>query len=294
MKRDFINMLDWSEKEIRGLLDLAVQVKKNPKQHSKVLDGKTLAMLFQKTSTRTRVSFEVGMQQLGGHAVFLDWRTTNFTLGSLEDEIKTLSRYVDAIMFRAYKNEDIVTAAKAADVPLINGLDEMFHPCQALADMLTIMEYAKDWKKTRVAYIGDGNNVCNSLIIACAMLGLKINVSTPRGYEPLKKAVDIGNQKKALTLFNDPKKAVEDAEFVYTDTWVSMGQEKETEKRLKDFKGYQVNADLLGKALFMHCLPAHTGLEVSDDVIHSGQSIVFDQAENRLHAQKALLVKLLK
>ncbi len=293
MKKDFVSLFDVTPKELELLLTDAAKIKKSPKKYRHALDGKTLAMLFQKTSTRTRVSFEVGMEQLGGHGLFLDWRTTNFTLGALDDEIKTLSRYVDGIMFRAYKNEDVVAAAKASDVPLINGLDDLHHPCQTLADLLTIKEYTKNFRKTIVAYVGDGNNVCNSLIIGCAMLGIKINVATPKGYEPAKFAVDYAEEKKCLQLSNEPHYATKDAEFVYTDTWVSMGQEKETEKRKKDFESYTVDKALLGKAFFMHCLPAHIGLEVTDEVIHSKQSIVFDQAENRLHAQKALLVKLL-
>ncbi len=291
--RHFINMLDYSDKEIKDLIDLAIKIKKNPKKYSKALQGKSLGMLFQKTSTRTRVSFEAGMTQLGGHAIYLDWRNTNFTLGSIADEIKSLCRYVDGIMFRAYKNMDVVEAADASRVPLINGLDEMYHPCQALADLMTIKEYSKNFKKTVVTYMGDGNNVCNSLIIACAKLGVKINVVTPIGYEPSKIAVDLGKKKGVLTISHDPK-AAWGSDFVYTDTWVSMGQEADSEKRIKDFAGFQVDKKALGNAYFMHCLPAHRGYEVSNEVIDSEKSIVFDQAENRMHAQKALLLTLLK
>lgn len=293
MKRDFVDMLEFSGKEIEGLISEAIEMKKKPKKCLKALEGKTLAMLFQKTSTRTRASFEAGMTQLGGHAIFLDWRTTNFTLGSLGDEIKALSRYCDAIMFRAYKNVDVRAAARAATVPLVNGLDELFHPCQALADLMTVKEKLGNLKGTQIAFVGDGNNVCNSLIIACSKLGAKISVATPKGFEPHKIAVEEGKKAGVLNLFNDPKKAVEGAQVVYTDTWVSMGEEDKKEEKMRHFAGFTVDKELLGSALFMHCLPAHRGFEVTDEVLDSSQSIVFDQAENRMHAQKALLVKLI-
>lgn len=294
VKRNFLDMSEFSGKEVEKLIAKSIEVKKKPKKYYKALQGKTLAMLFQKTSTRTRMSFEAGMTQLGGHAIFLDWRATNFTLGSLSDEMKSMSRFCDAIMFRAYKNEDIVEAAKAATVPLINGLDNLFHPCQALADLMTIKEKAKKFKGTRLAFVGDGNNVCNSLIIGCAKVGMQISVATPKGLEPYSKAVEEGKESGTLSLYNDPKKAVEGADFVYTDTWISMGEENLKEQKMKQFAGYTVDKGLLGKALFMHCLPAHRGFEVTDEVLDSGQSIVFDQAENRMHAQKALLLELLK
>lgn len=287
-------MFDVSTKELNEILELARVMKKKPKKFSNTLSEKSLALLFEKTSTRTMTSFFVGMTQLGGHAIFLDWQKTNFTLGAMEEEIGSVSRYVDAIMFRAYTRKEILTAAKASSVPLINGLDDTEHPCQTLADLLTIKEHSKNVKQTTVAFVGDGNNVCNSLIAGCALLGIKINVATPKGYEPRKEFVKFGEEKKVLKLFNDPKQAAANADFVYTDTWVSMGQEKEKEKRLHDFNGFSVDKRVLGKAKFMHCLPAHIGLEVTEDVLRGKQSIVFDQAENRLHAQKALLVKLLK
>ncbi len=287
-------MLEFSGKEVEQLIAKAIEVKKKPKKFGKALAGKTLAMLFQKTSTRTRMSFETGMTQLGGHAIFLDWRATNFTLGSLEDEMKSMSRFCDAIMFRAYKNEDIVAAANAATVPLINGLDNLFHPCQALADLMTVKEKLGKLKGAKIAYVGDGNNVCNSLIIACAKTGTKISVATPKGLEPNRVAIGEGKKAGVLQLFNDPKQAVEGAQVVYTDTWISMGEEDQKEQKIKQFAGFTVDKNLLGKALFMHCLPAHRGVEVTDEVLDSKQSIVFDQAENRMHAQKALLLELIK
>ena len=294
MKSDFITLLDYSGKEIEELIEKAIEVKSNISKYGKELEGKTLGMLFQKTSTRTRASFEAGMTQLGGHAIFLDWRTTNFTLGSLEDEFKSLSRYCDALMFRAYKNSDIVAAAQASSVPLINGLDELFHPCQGLADLMTIKEKLGKLKGAKIAYIGDGNNVCNSLIIGCAKVGAQISVATPKGFEPYKKAIELGEKEGLLKLSNDPIEAVKEAEVVYTDTWISMGEEDQKKEKMKKFVGYTVDKKLLGNAFFMHCLPAHRGYEVADEVIDSDKSIVFDQAENRMHSQKALLLKLMK
>ncbi|MDO8634272.1 MAG: ornithine carbamoyltransferase [archaeon] len=293
--RHFLSLLDVSQKELSELLAMSARVKKNPKKFSRSLEGKTLAMLFQKTSTRTRVSFEAGMTQLGGHAIFLDWRATNFTRGAIKDEILSISRYVDAIMFRAYKNSDMVEAANVSTVPLINGLDNLWHPCQALADLLTIKEKTKKpLSKTTVAFVGDGNNVCNSLIVGCAMLGIHMRVGTPEGYEPYGKAVEFGKKKNCLKLFRSAEDAVEGADFAYTDTWISMGEENERKERLHAFQDYRVTPHLLGNRFFMHCLPAHIGEEVTREVLDSKNSIIYGQAENRLHAQKALLVWLLK
>ena len=254
-------------------------------------------MLFQKTSTRTRMSFETAMTQLGGHAQYLDWRTTNLTLGSLKDEVKCMSRYADIIMARVYKHSDIQAIADASTVPVINGLCDIYHPCQALADLLTIKEKFRKLDGLKLAYIGDGNNVCNSLLIGCAKTNVEISVATPKGYEPLEEIINYAKKVSSnVSLFNDPKKAVQDANIVYTDTWVSMGMEEEKKKRLEDFKGFIVDSklmDLSNNAYFMHCLPAHRGYEVSDEVIDSEKSIVFDQAGNRLFAQKSILLRCL-
>tara|TARA_Y100000310_G_scaffold336796_1_gene422300 strand:+ start:261 stop:1121 length:861 start_codon:yes stop_codon:yes gene_type:complete len=278
------NLNDFSKDELNEVIDRAIDMKEEVEKYYEILKNKTLAMLFQKTSTRTRMSFEAGMTQLGGHAIFLDWKTTNLALGSLQDEVKCIARYSDVIMARVFAHKDIETIANASSVPVINGLSDDYHPCQAVADLMTIKEKFKRFKGVKLAYVGDGNNVCNSLILACEKLGVELRVATPKGYEP---------SEKGAKIMNDPKEAVKGVDVVYTDTWVSMGQEKEKAKRVKAFKGFVVDKKLLGKAFFMHCLPAHRGYEVSDGVIDSKQSIVFDQAENRMHAQKAIILKLL-
>jgi ornithine carbamoyltransferase len=283
--KHLLTINDLTEEELLEIIDKAIDMKEEPEKYFDILKNKTLAMLFQKTSTRTRMSFEAGMSQLSGHAIYMDWGTTNLTLGALQDETKCMARYVDIILARVFSHKDIETIAKASAVPVINGLSDSFHPCQAIADLLTIKEKLGKLKGVKLAYVGDGNNVCNSLILACTKTGIDITVVTPKGYEP--------KIKKGVKLMNDPKGAVKNADVVYTDTWVSMGQEKEREEKVKDFKGFQVDKKLLGKALFMHCLPAHRGYEVSDDVMDSKQSVVFDQAENRMHAQKAVMLKLM-
>lgn len=295
--KHLLGLKDLSRVEIEEIIDLAQTIKKEPEKHSRSLGGKTLAMLFQKTSTRTRVSFETAMTQLGGHAQYLDWRTTNFTLGDLRDEIKCLARYADAIMARVYKHEDLEEMAKVSEVSIISGLSDSEHPCQVLGDLLTIKEKKGDLHNLNLAYVGDGNNVCNSLIIGCSKMGMKINISTPKGYEPADFAVQAGKDLKMFQFFPEPEKAVENADIIYTDTWISMGEEAEKEERLKIFPPYQVNQKLMNlapKALFMHCLPAHRGFEVTDDVLDSDKSIVYDQAENRLHIQKSILLSLIK
>ncbi len=281
---NLLTLKDWSKGDILQIIEESILLKEDPEKYYEVLRGKTLAMLFEKTSTRTRISFEVGMTQLGGHAMFIDWKTTQLGKADLKDEIKCIERYVDLIMARVYKHETIQKIAENSSKPVINGLCDKYHPCQILADLLTIKEKLGKLEGLKLAYIGDGNNVCNSLIIGCKKVGMKINVAAPKGYEPLEEP-DL--------LTTDPKEAAKDADIIYTDTWVSMGQEKEAEERKKVFRPYQVNKELLGKALFMHCLPAYRGYEVTDEVIDSKQSIVFDQAENRLHAQKAVILKLM-
>ena len=293
---DFLTLKHLKPKDIEEIIDLSIDLKKNPEKYSQAAKGKTLAMLFQKTSTRTRCSFETAMTQMGGHGQYLDWRTTNFTLGALKDEIRCLERYVDIIMARVYKQKDLETMALFSRVPVINGLSDMYHPCQALADLLTIKEKMGGFDGVKLAFVGDGNNVCHSLILACAKMGIKISVATPAGYEPSPEVVSAVKKYNKLTLTHNPKEAVNAADIVYTDTWVSMGQEAEKEKRLKVFRPYQVNRDLLGSSnpLIMHCLPAHRGYEITDEVLDSPYSVVFDQAENRLHVQKAVILKLLQ
>ncbi len=288
--KNLITLQDISGKQIEKLIDNAIALKKNPERYHRKLDNKVLVMLFEKTSTRTRLSFEAGMTQLGGHAIFLDWKTTQLKKASLKDEAKCIARYADVIMARVYKKETIREIAANSDVPVINALCDKYHPCQILADLMTIKEKFGRLKGLKLAYLGDGNNVCNSLIIGCTKAGMKIAVATPEGYRPLKDIV----RKYKPELTADPKKAAKAADVVYTDTWISMGQEEEAARRKKVFPPYQVNKRILGKALFMHCLPAYRGHEVTDDVLDSKQSIVFDQAENRMHAQKALILELLK
>jgi len=295
--KHLLGLKDLSRVEIEEIINLAQTIKKEPEKYSRSLDGKTLAMLFQKTSTRTRVSFETAMTQLGGHAQYLDWRTTNFTLGDLRDEIKCLARYADAVMARVYKHENLEEMIKVSEVPIISGLSNLEHPCQVLGDLLTIKEKKGGLDNLIVTYVGDGNNVCNSLIIGCSKVGIKINASTPKGYKPADFAVQIGKDLKMFQFFSEPEKAVENADIIYTDTWVSMGEEAEKEGRLKIFPPYQVNRNLMNlapQALFMHCLPAHRGFEVTDEVLDSDKSIVYDQAENRLHVQKSILLSLIK
>lgn len=276
---------------------------KNGKIEKEPLKNQKLAMIFQKSSTRTRVSFEVGMYELGGTALFLS--TNDIQLGRgepIKDTAKVLSRFVDAIMIRANKHEDVVEFAKEADIPVINGLTDIEHPCQAFADMLTIYEHKGDFNR-KLTFIGDGNNVSNSLLLICACLGMDFAIACPKGYEPKEDIVRKGKEiaKKTgskIIITSDLEIALKDADAVYTDVWVSMGDEKEAEKRNNDFIKYQVNSNLMklakDDAIFMHCLPAIRGKEVTSDVIDGEQSVIYDEAENRLHAQKAILYYYLK
>jgi len=303
-KRDLLSMLDL-EKDLVGVLELAASIKNRTKagEHYEPLRGKSLAMIFEKASTRTRVSFEVGMTQLGGHALFLSPDDLQIGRGeTIADTARVLSRFVDGIMYRAYRSENVRELAKHASVPVINGLDDKEHPCQIVADLMTVVEHRGELRGAKLAYVGDGNNVCNSLLIGCAEVGMHVAAGTPKGFEPdpalLSEARRIGKATNArVEVVHDPFEAVRDADVVYTDVWVSMGMEKEKEERERIFLPYQVNAKLVAAAkkdaVVMHCLPAHRGLEITDDVVDGPQSVVFDQAENRLHAQKAILVRLL-
>ncbi len=304
MKKDFVSIKDLTTQDIEGIFDLADKLKKDKTKFSRVLAGKTLVLLFQKPSNRTRVSFEVGMYQLGGNSIYLGPNEINLGVReSIQDVSKTLSRFVDAIVLRTFEHKDILELAKYSDKPVINGLSDFSHPCQALADIYTIREKLKNIKGITLAYVGDGNNVCNSLLYASAKCGLNMNVGAPKGYEPdksvLKEAKGFAKSKGAsIDLFNNPTEAIKGADVIYTDVWVSMGQEKEAQERKKIFREFRVNKNLVKfakkNALIMHCLPAHRGEEITDEVIDSKNSIVFDQAENRMHIQKAILIRLLK
>ena len=304
MKKDLVSIADLTTQEIEEIFELAGRVKKDKDSFNRVLAGKTLALIFQKPSCRTRVSFEVGMYQLGGSSIYLGPDEINLGVReSIEDVAKTLSRYIDAIVLRTFEHKNVLEMAKYASVPVINGLSDFSHPCQALADLFTIYEKLQSLKGRTLAYIGDGNNVCNSLLLASAKLGVNMCVATPLGYEPTKEALAVAvkiakAQGGSIKLSNQPSIAAKDADVLYTDVWASMGQEKEAAKRKKLFKGFQINKKLMGLAkksvLVMHCLPAHRGDEITDDVLESKNSVIFDQAENRMHVQKAVLIKLLR
>jgi ornithine carbamoyltransferase len=301
--KDFLTIRDFSTEELTHLLDLARDIKANPQQFSDSLKGKTLALIFEKPSLRTRVTFDVGIQQLGGFSIYLSPAEIN--LGKREsvyDVAKNLERMVQGIMIRTFGHDIVVRMAEFARIPIINGLTDFSHPCQAMADYLTLREYRGTLAGTKLAYIGDGNNVSNSLMFAAARLGVHIAVATPAGYEPKPDVtawtVSEGKMTGSTCLItNDPAEAVKGADAVYTDVWASMGQEVEAESRKKVFRPYQVNEALMAHAkadaIFMHCLPAHRGDEVTDGVIDAPTSVVFPQAENRLHAQKAVMLELM-
>lgn len=288
--------------EINEVMDLAEKLKKNPIQNT--LNGKIFCLLFEKPSTITRVSFESGIQQLGGSTLYLDATTSQISHGeTAEDTARVLDRYVNVIIARVFSHKTLEIMSKNADANVINALSDLEHPCQILADLFTIREKFGHFDGVKLAYVGDGNNVCNSLLLGCAKVGMDISVATPKGYEPNKKIIDMAKNYSKVTnskivVTKDPKEAVKDANVVYNDTFISMGNEKEKKKRLKAFlPKYQVNKKLLGFAksdvLYMHCLPAHRGEEVAPDVIDGNRSIIFDQAENRMHAQKALILRMI-
>ncbi|HOY09074.1 MAG TPA: ornithine carbamoyltransferase [Candidatus Omnitrophota bacterium] len=300
MKKDLLSIHDLKNEEIHYLLKEAVRLKADRHGGSSILKDKTVALIFQKPSNRTRVSFEVGIHQLGGKCLYLGPGEIN--LGKREstsDVAATLSRYLDGIVARTFKHDDIVELSRTASIPIINGLSDLYHPCQALADLMSIQEKFSELQGLKLAYIGDGNNVCHSLILGCAKVGMNVSVATPPGYEPdsgiLAMAQNESRQFNAsVTLTHCPQEAAQGAHVIYTDVWTSMGQEEEHAARLKIFHDFQVNTALISKAhdhcVFMHCLPAHRGEEVTAEVIDGPRSIVFDQAENRLHIQKAILL----
>jgi ornithine carbamoyltransferase len=285
--KDFLTLRDLNGTELHDILHLALQLKKVKQTHD--LNGKTLAMLFAKTSTRTRVSFEVAMTQLGGHAINLKWEDTNFVKGDSRDEAKVLGRYCDAVMARVPTHQQLLDLARGCEKPVINGMDDMYHPCQALADLLTILEVKKRFESLEIAWVGDGTNVCNSLMIAADLAGMEMRVATPSGFEP--------KVQTSATVIQDPLLAVKDADVLVTDTWVSLGKESEKAIRLQALQPYQVNSRLLRVAkadcIVLHCLPAQRNYEITSEVLDSPQSHVFQEAENRLHTAKALLLQLL-
>jgi ornithine carbamoyltransferase len=301
---DFLTIHDISVYEFSEILSLAEKVKDKPQAYQNKLTHKSLAMIFEKPSLRTRMTFEVGMLQLGGEAIYLS--PTDIQMGSREsafDVGKNLERWVDGIMIRTYGHTIAVDLAEASRIPVINALTDSLHPCQAMADFLTLREKKGALAGLKLAYVGDGNNVCHSLLLAAAKAGSQISVATPPGFEPDSKILKLAEEDGRETGFTyhltkDPKEAVTEADAVYTDAWASMGQETEKDERQRTFKPYQVNSILMASAkpdtIFLHCLPAHRGEEVTDDVIDSAQSVVYDQAENRLHAQKAILLMLLE
>jgi ornithine carbamoyltransferase len=303
--RDFIALADYSPDEIMQLIHSGVELKRKLKAGTvfRPLEGRTLAMIFEKSSTRTRVSFEVGMTQLGGSALFLSKNDIQLGRGeTIADTARTLSRYVDGIMIRTFAHRNVIELARNATVPVINGLTDLSHPCQALADYMTVYEKKGSLHGLKIAYIGDGNNMVHSLMVGAVKLGMHIAVASPEGYEPDAEVVKIakGNAQMGggkYTFHYDPQEAIRDADVVYTDVWASMGMEAEQKERELAFAPYQVNEALTASAkpnyIFMHCLPAHRGEEVTADVIDGAHSVVFDQAENRLHAQKAILAALL-
>ncbi|MCH2617496.1 MAG: ornithine carbamoyltransferase [Candidatus Nitrosopelagicus sp.] len=296
---DILTLDELESKEINNIIDLAIDLKKELKKGKEkpLLQNKTLAMIFEKPSTRTRVSFETGMFQLGGHALTLSPNDLQLSRGeSIADTARTLSRYVNVVMARVYDHKSLETFARNSSIPVINGLSDSYHPCQILADLMTIKEHKKNLKKIKIAWIGDGNNVCNSLILGCAKLKIQLSVAIPDGYEPEFDVIKIGKDAEILEVSDNPETAVQDADVVMTDTFVSI--HNTSSDRVKKFlPKFQVNQALMNKAkkdaIFMHCLPAKRDQEVTSDVIDGSQSVVWDEAENRLHVQKALLVHLL-
>lgn len=303
--RDFLMLVDFTKEELQYLIDLAIELKAKQKagEEHKLLKGKTIGLIFEKSSTRTRVSFEVGIYQLGGQGLFLSGNDLQIGRGeTILDTAQTLSRYLDGIMIRTFEHRKVVELARGATIPVINGLTDLSHPCQALADYQTIYEKHGSFEGVKLAYIGDGNNMVHSLMMGAAKLGIDMSIATPEGYEPDE---DIVQQTMAaaeetgakIVVCRDPKEAIQGANFIYTDVWASMGQEAEQKERELAFADYQIDEELVKLAapnfMFMHCLPAHRGEEVTEGVIDGEHSIIFDQAENRLHAQKAVMAAIM-
>ncbi len=299
--KSLLKLLDLSKEEILDILTLADTLKAENKNNivHHHLKGKTLGMIFEKSSTRTRVSFEVGIYQLGGSGLFLSSNDIQLGRGeSIEDTAKVLSRYVDGIMIRTFKQQDVEDLSNFGSIPVINGLTDSYHPCQVLADLMTIREVKGKLEGLKLAYIGDGNNMANSLIVGGLKVGMDVSVSTPSGYEPLQEVLNFTKMYHNFVLTNNMEEAVKNADVVITDVWTSMGQEQETKAREEAFKQYQVNETLLGNCkedvIVLHCLPAHKGEEISKETFDKYSDVIFDEAENRLHVQKAVMVKLIK
>lgn len=297
---NFLKLSDLSCEEITAVLDLADELKRKKKEkiEHKLLKDKTLGMIFKKSSTRTRVSFEVGMYELGGNAIFLSSDNTQMGRGEpAEDTARVLSRYLDGIMIRTYEQEEVETLAKFASIPIINGLTDLCHPCQVAADLMTIREYKKELKGKKLCYIGDGNNMANSLIVGAVKTGMQISVACPGGYEPDDEIVRWAEQNGSLVLSDDPQKCAKDADVLYTDVWASMGMESEIKERREIFAPYQINDEIMSlakdDAMVLHCLPAHKEEEITEKVFEEHADEIFEQSENRLHVQKAIMVMLM-
>ena len=304
--KDFLRVNDWAAEDLLSLLELADRLKIRQREgvEHRHLEGRTLGMIFQKPSTRTRVSFEVGMFQLGGTALYLAAGDLQLGRGeTIKDTARVLSRYLDGIMIRTYAQSDVDELAEHADIPVINGLTDEFHPCQALADVMTIRERLGGFEGIRVAYLGDGNNVCHSLMVACGKLGMDFVAATPEGYDPDAEVVEWAREAAtasdaSVELVLDPRAAAEGADVLYTDVWTSMGQDEEHARRVRDLEDYRIDDALVSlaseRAIVLHCLPAHYGEEIAEDVLYGPRSAVWDQAENRLHSQKALLTLIVR
>lgn len=299
--KHLLKLLDYTPEEIISILDLADQLKYEQKHgiaHPH-LAGKSIGLIFQKASTRTRVSFETGIYQLGGQPLFLSSKDLQIGRGEpIQDTARVLSRYLDGIMIRTFKQKEVEDLAEYGSIPIINGLTDDYHPCQVLADLMTIREKYGSLEGLKMAYIGDGDNMANSLIVGGLKTGMKVSVATPKGYEPLEEVLDFAKDFDTFELTDDPQKALEDADVVITDTWASMGMEKEKEKRIRDFRGFTLDDRLLSHAkegaMVLHCLPAYRGQEITEKVFEDHADEIFEEAENRLHAQKAVMVELLK
>jgi ornithine carbamoyltransferase len=302
MKKDFLCLSDWTREELEGIFDLCRDLKARTKAGTPhhLLAGQTLAMIFEKSSTRTRVSFEVGMFQLGGHALFLHSGTTQMGRGEpIKDTARVMSGYCDGIMIRTYSQQAVEELAERSSIPVINGLTDMYHPCQIMADLFTVIEHKKNYRDLKYCWIGDGNNMANSWINAAGVFGFELRIATPKGYEPHPDVIARAKQAgAAITYTHDPVEAATGADVLNTDVWASMGQENEQKDREQAFVGFQINAELLSladkDAVVMHCLPAHRGEEITDSVIEGRHSIIFDEAENRLHVQKAIMATLME
>ncbi|PLX86298.1 MAG: ornithine carbamoyltransferase [Desulfuromonas sp.] len=301
MKKDFLCLSDWSRAELDGIFALTRELKEKQKRGEphRLLEGQTLGMLFEKSSTRTRVSFEVGMFQLGGHALFLSSSTTQMGRGEpVKDTGRVMSRYVDGIMIRTFSQEAVEELGRWSDIPIINGLTDMYHPCQVMADLFTVIEHKGAIEGLKYCWIGDGNNMANSWINAAAVFGFELRVATPKGYEPHPEVVARAKAAGASILYtDDPAQAAAGADVLNTDVWASMGQEQEQKEREKAFAGFQIDGGIVSAAapgcIVLHCLPAHRGEEISNEVIEGPHSVVFDEAENRLHVQKAIMATLM-